>query len=101
MLKPDINTNPQRGYSYYYCTMPFFGKSGGETETCRGLVSRMASEYYEKLLRQNAANNPCPDTCNNMISWFGFPFVTKGRYKSEKDGTGSKSVFEFARTMRK
>ena len=82
-----LEENIQRKFN---CTMPFFGKSGGETETCRGLVSRMASEYYEKLLRQNAANNPCPDTCNNMISWFGFPFVTK---KSENDGTGYAKLY--------
>ena len=65
----------------FNCTVPFFEKSEGNQKLCRGNRAKMASEYYYQYF----TNSSCPEPCHTMISWFGYPFVTK---RPEYKGTG-------------
>ena len=68
----------------FNCTVPFFGKS--RSNLCRGTLAKIATKYYVKKF----LNTSCPDPCHNMISSFGFPFVSQ---EPRYNGTGSARLY--------
>ena len=63
----------------FNCTVPFLAFVG--SEICRGA----AAEKANKLYLQIAQNSSCSSPCHNMMSWFGYPFITQ---KPHYNGTG-------------
>ena len=73
MLKPDINTNPQRGYGYYYYawTMSSVARTcESDTVHCHSILVSIRKQTVSKLAIDNNALTKDPKIVSNGTAKF-------------------------------